>query len=423
MFESASILKKRKFINFKKNNDIHIFTSPITIIPLILVLISSILIFSIQKQTTYNDSSKHIFSGFIGYFIAIMISYIPLEKFKKLIIPFYFLSLLSLVLIFFVGISNYGAQRWLGLGFFTFQPSEIAKLTTVFSLAAVLERKTICSFRDLLTPLIIVLLPWILIFLQPDLGTSLVLIFCFLMMLYWAQMPIEWILIFTCCLLTALFSFTFSKILIFWIPLMGFLAFKSFKAKKIATFLVVLFHGFVAQVTPFLWEFVLKGYQKDRLILFLDPGRDPLGGGYHLLQSRIGIGSGGFFGTGLLRGKLTNLQFIPEQHTDFIFSAAGEEMGFVGSVFIVSLFLIFIILLLRIAKNARTDFESLLVIGITSIFLFQIIINIYMTIGLGPVTGIPLPFMSYGRTSLFVNFIFVGIALSTLKRSIYLRKK
>jgi len=423
MFGSVSILKKRKFINFKRNHDIHIFTSPLIIIPIILVLISSILIFSIQKESINNDSLKHLLSGFLGYFIAITISYIPLEKFKKIIIPFYFLSLLSLVLIYFFGISTYGAQRWLGLGSFTFQPSEVAKLTTVFSLAAILEKKTICSFRDLLTPLIIVLLPWILIFLQPDLGTSLVLIFCFLAMLYWAQMPIEWILIFICCLFTALFSFTNSYILFFWIPFMGFLAFKSFKEKLMATFLVVIFHGFVAQVTPFLWQFVLKGYQKDRLILFLDPGRDPLGGGYHLLQSKIGIGSGGLFGTGLLKGKLTNLQFIPEQHTDFIFSAAGEEMGFVGSMFIVSLFLIFIILLLRIAKNARTDFESLLVIGITSIFLFQIIINIYMTIGLGPVTGIPLPFMSYGRTSLLINFIFIGIVLSTFKRSISLRKK
>jgi len=423
MFESVSILKKRRFINFPRNKDLDIFTSPIIIIPIILVSISSLLIFSIQKQSTYNDSFKHIISGFIGYFVAIMISYIPLEKFKKIIIPFYFLSLLSLVLIFFIGISNYGAQRWLSLGIFTFQPSEIAKLTTLFSLAAVLEKKMICSFRDLFTPLAIVLLPWILIFLQPDLGTSLVLIFCVLVMLYWAQMPIEWILIFNCCLFTALFSFTNSYILIFWIPLMGFLAFKSFKAKKIATFLVVTFHGLVAQMTPFIWEFVLKEYQKDRLILFLDPGRDPLGGGYHLLQSKIGIGSGGLFGTGLLKGKLTNLQFIPEQHTDFIFSAAGEEMGFLGSVFTVSLFLILIILLLRIAKNARTDFESLLVIGITSIFLFQIIINIYMTIGLGPVTGIPLPFMSYGRTSLFVNFIFIGIALSAFRRSVSLRKK
>ena len=423
MFKSASFLNKRKFIILQRNEDTHIFAAPILVIPVILVLISSLLIFSIQKQSIYNDSFKHLVSGLIGYFVAITISYIPLEKFKKFIIPLYFLSLLSLVLIYFIGITNYGAQRWLGLGFFTFQPSEIAKLTTVLSLAAVLEKKSICHVRDLLNPLIIVLFPWLLIFLQPDLGTSLVLIFCFLFMLYWVQMPIEWILIFTCCIFTALFSFNYSYILIFWIPLMGFLAFKSFHAKIISSFLVVIFHGFIAQITPFLWEFVLKGYQKDRLILFLNPDRDPLGGGYHLLQSKIGIGSGGLFGTGLLQGKLTNLQFIPEQHTDFIFSAVGEEMGFVGSIFVVSLFLILITLLLRIAKNARTDFESLLVIGMTSILLFQIIINIYMTIGLGPVTGIPLPFMSYGRTSLLVNFIFIGMALSTFKRSISLRKK
>jgi len=416
-------LKKRKLINLQRNKDNQIFTSLIIIIPIILVLISSLLIFSIQKQSIYNDSFKHLISGLVGYFIAIAISYIPLDQFKRFIIPFYFLSLLSLILIYFIGITNYGAQRWLSLGFLTFQPSEIAKLTTVFALATVLEKKSICSLKDLLKPLIIVLLPWILIFFQPDLGTSLVLIFCFLVMLYWVQMPIEWILIFTCCLITALFSFNYSYLLIFWIPLMGFLAFKSFETKIVSTIFVVIFHGFVAQIAPLIWEFALKEYQKDRLIFFLNPGRDPEGGGYHLLQSKIGIGSGGLFGTGLLKGKLTNLQFIPEQHTDFIFSAAGEEMGFVGSIFIVSLFFIFIIYLLRIAINARTDFEALLVIGITSIFLFQIIINIYMTIGLGPVTGIPLPFMSYGRTSLFVNFIFVGLALSTFKRSISLRKK
>ena len=142
-------MKKRKFINFQRINDVNIFTSPIINIPIILVLISSLLILSIQKQFSYNDSIKHIFSGFVGYFIAITISYIPLEKFKKFVIPLYFLSLFSLVLVFFIGVSNYGAQRWISLGFFTFQPSEIAKLTTVFSLAAVLEKKIICSFRDL----------------------------------------------------------------------------------------------------------------------------------------------------------------------------------------------------------------------------------------------------------------------------------
>ena len=140
-----------------------------------------------------------------------------------------------------------------------------------------------------------------------------------------------------------------------------------------------------------------------------------------MLQSKIGIGSGGLLGTGLLRGKLTNLQFIPEQHTDFIFSALGEEVGFLGSMLVVLIFFLLIFKLINIAKNARTDFESLIVIGIASIFLFQIIINIYMTIGLGPVTGIPLPFMSYGRTSLLINFVFIGLALSTYKRCISVR--
>ena len=139
------------------------------------------------------------------------------------------------------------------------------------------------------------------------------------------------------------------------------------------------------------------------------------------MQSKIAIGSGGLLGTGLLKGKLTSLQFIPEQHTDFIFSALGEELGFVGCILVLFLFFILIAQLIKIAKTARSDFESLIVIGIASTFLFQIIINVFMTIGLGPVTGIPLPFMSYGRTSLIINFISIGLALSILKRSRSLR--
>ena len=177
----------------------------------------------------------------------------------------------------------------------------------------------------------------------------------------------------------------------------------------------------MAKLTPVLWQYGLKEYQKERLVLFLNPNIDPLGGGYHLLQSKIAIGSGGFWGTGLLQGKLTNLQFIPEQHTDFIFSALGEELGFLGCVIILFLFFLLIKKLIYIAQNARSEFESLVVIGVAAIFLFQIIINLFMTVGLGPVTGIPLPFMSYGRTSLLINFIFIGLALSILKRSRSLR--
>jgi len=165
---------------------------------------------------------------------------------------------------------------------------------------------------------------------------------------------------------------------------MGYLAYRSSKKKIISSAIAISFHLLVAKFTPILWQYGLKEYQKDRLVLFLDPSRDPLGGGYHLIQSKIAIGSGGLLGTGLLQGKLTNLQFIPEQHTDFIFSALGEELGFWGCSLILVLMFILIRKLIKIAKNARTDFESLVVIGIASTFLFQIITNIFMTIGLGP---------------------------------------
>ncbi len=423
MIEENSFLKKRRFFSYRSKNGDFVFFSQILLIPLILVSISSLLILSIQRQSINSDSVNHLIAGLIGYFIAIFVSYIPLERIKVYVIPMYLLSLLTLILIYFFGITTYGAQRWLSVGLFTFQPSEITKLSTLLALAVALENKSFNSIKDLLIPFVIIIPPWILIFLQPDLGTSLVLIFLFLVMLYWVQLPVEWILVIICSVLTAIFSFISLKLLILWLPFMGFLAYKSFKNKKIFALLAIVFHAFIAQITPYLWNFALKDYQKDRLILFLDPGSDPLGGGYHLLQSKIGIGSGGLLGTGLLNGKLTNLNFIPEQHTDFIFSALGEELGFIGSLIVVFLLFFLVMHLLNISKNARTNFESLVVIGIASIFIFQTIINIYMTIGLGPVTGIPLPFMSYGRTAMFINFIFIGLALSTYKRSRSLRKR
>jgi len=275
----------------------------------------------------------------------------------------------------------------------------------------------ILTIRGLVLPFLIVIIPWLLIFFQPDLGTSLVLLFLTGVMLYWSKMPIEWILILIFCIVTSILHLTSPTLLIFWIPFIGYLAYRSSKKKIVFSTFAISFHLLVAKLTPILWEYGLKEYQKDRLVLFLDPNRDPLGGGYHLIQSQIAIGSGGFFGTGLLQGKLTNLQFIPEQHTDFIFSALGEELGFMGCMVVLFLFFFLIKKLINTAKNARTVFESLIVIGFAATFLFQIVINLFMTIGLGPVTGIPLPFMSYGRTSLVTNFISIGFVLSILKRS------
>jgi rod shape determining protein RodA len=421
MFSRISLLNKRGFLRKKDNFSKGDLYSPLLLIPLFLVIISGFLIKSIQGDFLVSNYLNHILTGFFGYFLAFFISYIPLERLRKYLVPFYLGTLISLFLIYFFGLSVSGAQRWLNLGIFSFQPSEVAKLSTVLTLALVLDKKIILKIRDLVLPLLVVIVPWLLIFFQPDLGTSLVLLVLTGVMLYWSQMPIEWILILIFCIVTSILYLISPTFLIFWIPFIGYLAYRSSKKKIIFSALAISFHLLVAKLTPILWQYGLKEYQKDRLVLFLDPNRDPLGGGYHLIQSQIAIGSGGLFGTGLLRGKLTNLQFIPEQHTDFIFSALGEELGFVGCIVVLFLFFFLIKKLINTAKNARTDFESLIVIGIAATFLFQIIINLFMTIGLGPVTGIPLPFMSYGRTALLINFISIGFVLSILKRSRSLR--
>ena len=198
---------------------------------------------------------------------------------------------------------------------------------------------------------------------------------------------------------------------------MGLIAWRSLPWPRLAMAAVLAIQGLFAVITPYLWLHGLKDYQRDRLVLFLDPSKDPLGGGYHLLQSKVGIGSGGLWGTGLMHGLLTKLQFIPEQHTDFIFSAVGEELGFVGSLLIVAAFALLAWRLLQIAARARTDAESLVVVGTAAMLLFQVVINISMTIGLGPVTGIPLPWVSYGRSAMLVNFIGLGLCASVARHS------
>jgi rod shape determining protein RodA len=161
----------------------------------------------------------------------------------------------------------------------------------------------------------------------------------------------------------------------------------------------------------FIWG-VLQDYQRDRLTLFLDPDKDPLGGGYHLIQSRIAIGAGQFWGRGLNQGTQTQLNFIPEQHTDFIFSAIGEEFGLIGSLLLMIAFWLICVRLIKIANTTQDSFGSLLCIGIFAMLIFQIVINIGMTIGLAPVTGIPLPWLSYGRSALLTNFFAIAIAES-----------
>lgn len=298
-----------------------------------------------------------------------------------------------------------------------------------------------------------------------------------LTMLYWSGMPLEWVVLLLAPLLTALFSLqlpweslqheltqalvpnsdagieTLASVshlsglvgflgylwngglwaflvdsfagdrlpilvgILSWTAFTCFLAYRSLPWKLLAALGNAGLQFGTILAAPILWGVVLQDYQRDRLILFLDPSQDPLGGGYHLLQSMVGIGSGGLFGIGLLQGQLTKLRFIPEQHTDFIFSALGEETGFVGCSMVVVGFALLMGRLLQVARNARTDFEALVVIGIATMVMFQVVVNIFMTIGLGPVTGIPLPFLSYGRSAMVVNFIALGLCLSVVRQS------
>jgi rod shape determining protein RodA len=336
--------------------------------------------------------------------------------------PIYLATLISLVAVRFVGTSALGAQRWINIAGFHVQPSEFAKLAAILILAGVLSRYPVERPVDLVRPILLILPPWALVFFEPNLGTSLVFGAVLLVMLYWAGMPLAWLVLLLSPLITAIVAGVLPWGLVVWIPLMGWLAWRSLPWKRIALAVVLAVESAFALITPQLWMHGLKEYQRDRLLLFLDPSKDPLGGGYHLLQSRVGIGSGGLWGTGLMHGSLTRLRFIPEQHTDFIFSALGEETGFVGSVLVVLGFALLVWRLLQIASHASTDVESLLVVGIGAMVMFPVVVNIFMNIGLGPVTGIPLPWMSYGRSAMLVNCISIGLCASVARRSRSLRK-
>jgi rod shape determining protein RodA len=386
-------------------------------IPLAMTFLAGILIASTQRQADYADWYQHWITGAIGLGLALLLARMPLQRLNALLLPLYGLTVASLIGVRFIGISALGAQRWINIAGFHVQPSEFAKLGAILLLAGVLSRYPIERPVDLLRPTGVFLIPWVLVFIEPNLGTSLVFGAVLLVMLFWAGMPVAWVALLLSPLASAILAGTFPFALVILIPLIGLLAYRSLPWKRTGLAIVLAVQGLASVLTPYLWQHGLKAYQRDRLVMFLDPSKDPLGGGYHLLQSKIGIGSGELWGTGLMHGQLTKLRFIPEQHTDFIFSALGEETGFLGSVLVVIGFVVLMWRLLQIAGKARTDFESLVVVGIGAMVMFQVVVNISMTIGLGPVTGIPLPWMSYGRSSMLVNFIALGLCASVGRRS------
>jgi rod shape determining protein RodA len=384
-------------------------------IPLAMVGLAGVLIASTQRQADYADWYQHWITGAVGLGVALLLARVPLQRLQAWKWPIYGAMVASLIAVRVVGVSALGAQSWINIGGFYVQPSEFAKLGAILLLAEVLARHPVERPVDLMRPVALISLPWLLVFIQPDLGTSLVFGAVLLVTLFWAGMPAAWVALLLSPLVSAIVAGTLPWLLLGWIPLVGWLAWISLPWKRTMLAVAIAVQGLFAVLTPWLWEHGLRPHQRDRLTLFLDPGQDPLGGGYHLLQSTVGIGSGQLWGTGLMQGALTKLRFIPEQHTDFIFSALGEETGFIGSTLVVLGFVLLMWRLLQIAGQARSDMESLVVVGVGAMLMFQVVVNINMTIGLGPITGIPLPFLSYGRSAMLMNFMALGLCASVAR--------
>ncbi|MBE9077916.1 rod shape-determining protein RodA [Romeria aff. gracilis LEGE 07310] len=382
------------------------------LLPVAVTIFGSVVIGSTQRHNgDPGFAINHLILGGLSLPITLWIARCRYRIFFQWRWVIYAVTNLSLIAVMVMGTSGLGAQRWIPIAGFNVQPSEFAKLGLIITLAATLKDRDGSTLPGLCKALAITAVPWALVFLQPDLGTSLVFGAITLGMLYWSNTNPGWLVLMMSPLVAAILFHLSLPTWMAWVGLMGLVAWRTLPWPLFSTVAAVGVNLVAGQLGNLLWG-LLKDYQKDRLILFLDPDKDPLGGGYHLIQSRIAIGAGELWGRGLYQGTQTQLSFIPEQHTDFIFSAVGEELGFIGAIGLLTAFWLICLRLIAIAQRAQDNFGSLLAIGVLSMIVFQVVVNICMTIGLAPVTGIPLPWMSYGRSALLTNFIALGLVES-----------
>lgn len=328
--------------------------------------------------------------------------------------PFYILSTLLLALTLVIGTgagTAAGTKSWLAVGGVRLgQPSELAKLTVVLALASLLSkrREPPKSLMDLWKPALTVLVPWVIIMLQPDLGTGIVFIGIFFGMLYWAGVSWPLLLLLGSPAVSLILSFSTGLWGAWFLVLLALVLW--YKPYLVEGIVLVVMNVVTGVVAPLMWE-KLAPYQQKRLLVFLDPSMDIRGSGYHVTQSKVAIGSGGWFGKGFTEGPQKRLAFLPEQQTDFIFSVVGEELGFIGVVFALTLFLLLFLKITRIASKANDSFSSLVAFGLMASWFVHVMVNIGMTLNLMPITGIPLPFFSYGGSFMLASWLAVGVLM------------
>ena len=313
-----------------------------------------------------------------GFLIFFILSAIDYQFFCRFSYFFYGVNILALTAVLFFGQSFHGAQRWFDFGWFSYQPSETMKAALICVLASIFSKKStqyVYGFRQMIGAVVAIVLPMVLIVYQPDLGTA---------------------------LLIGIQGGTVALFL------------------RMNRRLWITFTALFIIVIPALWTFVLKDYQKNRVLMFMSADKDPYGAGYNTIQSKIAIGSGQIFGKGFQHGTQAQLEFLPERHTDFVFSVLSEEHGFAGSLFTIAVFLILILKIFQIASESRDKVGTYLCLGALSIIFWHTIINISMAIGLLPVVGVPLPILSYGGSNTITTFIILGLVSSvSIRRYLY----
>lgn len=348
----------------------------------------------------------------VGTLVLLTITFVPYRTLQAISMPAYFLSLTLLVGVLLFGRTVSGSTSWFNLGPFRLQPSEFAKITTVLAFASYVSRPAISlrSPRDLLTAATIVAAPALLVVLQPDAGTAVIYLATLFVLLYWGGVTSFTLVTFVAPVAAGVGALLGTTPFLIIIAVFGVLILVTKEHRLVAAvvFSLMVLTGISVQS---LYD-GLKPYQQKRIATFLDPNVDPLGAGYNILQSKVAIGSGGLAGKGYLRGTQTQLNFIPEQWTDFIFCVPGEEFGFLGAGTVLILFGILIVRGISLGAAVKSRYASLAAIGLTAILAAHICINIAMALGLMPVIGVPLPFMSYGGSSFISSAGIIGILLN-----------
>ena len=379
-----------------------------------LVLISLLSVYSATNLPgQYSIFVKHVLWIFSGLLVALFFYFFPVQKLIRLSVWLYILSTIFLVIVLFIGKKTSGSESWIQVGRFQFQPSEFAKFTTILILAYFLSRRNVEPDRiiTLIVSAVLTLIPIFLVILQPDLGTAIVFGSIFLGVTFWAGVPAFWLILILSPMVVILVSFLSVKIFIIALILTT-LVFILMRRSLILAFLVIALNLMVGLTSEHIYHKVLKPHQQKRIATFLNPSSDPLGAGYNVIQSKIAIGSGGLTGKGFLKGTQTQLRFVPAQWTDFIFCVPAEEFGFIGSAIILILYFILLWRILNLASILKQRFASLVAIGIFSTWAFHVVVNIGMTLGLLPVIGIWLPFLSYGGSAMWMNMAMVGLLLN-----------